>query len=206
MKILFKNINYDWRHLMSVYKDIVKQSDTVVEIGASAVTKTDELSHYCQKVIGIEYFPQRLPKNHHNITYLQGDWQNLTKYIKPKTVNILIASHVIEHIENDTRAINETYKVLKKNGIAIILTPNRKRLAKRFIELFFGKQVFPSGEHQREYIESEIIHLINKSEFKKFLINPVIIGIHNGRFAFFSEQVPLSLKKFSNYWEIILKK
>ena len=59
MKILFKNINYDWRHLISVYKSIVKHSDTVVEIGASAVTKTDELGHYCQKVIGIEYLPNK---------------------------------------------------------------------------------------------------------------------------------------------------
>ena len=37
--------------------------------------------------------------------------------------NIIICYHVLEHIEEDTKAMSELYRVLKPNGICLIQTP-----------------------------------------------------------------------------------
>lgn len=91
-----------------------------------------------------------------------------------------MASHVIEHIPDDLKAINELYAVLRPWGIAIISTPNRKRLVRAVIEVFTGDRKFPYWEHVREYTENDILGLLNRSLFENFKVVPVSFGIHGG--------------------------
>ena len=37
--------------------------------------------------------------------------------------DIILCSHVLEHIENDRKALSEIFRVLKPNGFAIIMVP-----------------------------------------------------------------------------------
>lgn len=202
----FKDSRFDWFHFFSVYQKYVKKTDTVLELGASFVEKTDLFANYCQKLVGIEYQKDRVPKDHKNIRYLQGDWQSLSKTVSPNSIDLLVSNHTIEHVSNDLKAINETYLVLKKDGIALLNTPNRNRLARVFIELFTGKRVFPYWEHQREYTEEDLISLISKSSFTKYKITPVIFGIYNGYIGVFTLKVPSLFRKWANIWEIELYK
>ena len=197
---------YDWTHLMNSYKKYVKKTDTVLEIGASTVERTKELSRYCKKLIGLEYFPDRTPKDFDNVKYIIGDWQNLSKVIKKGSVDLVVSSHVIEHIPNDLEAINETYEVLKPGGVALLNTPNRKRLTRAIIELFTGPRKFPYWEHQREYIKKDLINLINMSKFKKFNIIPILFGINTKYIKIYLKKFPDKLKRYVNYWEIHLFK
>ena len=124
------------------YKKFVNSSSLVLEVGASTTDRTRDLASICRRLIGIEYLPPRLPKSLGNITYKLGDWQHLTEIVKKETIDIVISSHVIEHIPDDKLALNETYKILKPGGIALINTPNRNRLVRKIIEIFTGKRVF----------------------------------------------------------------
>lgn len=191
---------------MATYKKLVKQNYLVLEIGASTIDRTRDLSKLCKKIIGVEYQKKRLPCNHGNIEYTLGDWQKLDKIIKPNTVDLAISSHTLEHIPNDKKAINQLYKVLKPNKYAIITTPNRKRLIRVIIEFFTSERKFPHWEHIREYTELDLEKLIKSTNFKKFTITPVVIGFHFQNIKICFTKVPNILKKYANCWEIILKK
>ena len=198
--------DFDWQHLLIKYKQLVKPNFTVLEIGASNMSRTKDLSLYCKKIIGIEYNKDRLPKESSNIKYLLGDWQQLNKIVKPNSIDLAISSHTIEHIPNDIQALNQLYQVLKPKSVAIITTPNRKRLIRSLVEIFTPEKKFPCWEHVREYIESDLIKLIKKTNFTNYKIIPVVFGFHFWKIRLCSIHVPNMFRKYANSWEIILKK
>lgn len=198
--------DYSWNHLLLTYKNLVKPNYLVLEIGASTLSKTIDLSKYCKKIIGVEYQKKRLLKDIDNIKYFLGDWQKLNKIIKPNSIDLAVSNHTIEHIPDDKKALNQLYEVLKKNKYAIISTPNRKRLTRVLIELITPERKFPYWEHIREYTESDLVKLIKSTKFKNFKITPVVIGFHFGKIRICLTKVPNMLKKYANFWEIVLKK
>ncbi len=208
MKIGFPslNITYDWISICQSYKKYVKKSSIVLEIGASNLEKTKQLSQHCHQLIGVELLPQKTPSNFKNVRYITGDWQNLTNFIKPKSIDIAVSSHVIEHVPDDLKALDELYQVLRPGAAALITTPNRKRLTRRVIEFFSKKRKFPhfKSGHVREYTEEDLIILLKKSLFKQYKIIPVVIGLHAGWLYCYFEKVPRFLKGLANFWEVHL--
>lgn len=199
-------IFYDWEHLLGSYQKYVTKNSIVLEIGASNKERTKDLSRYCKQLIGVDIFPERVFKDFANVGYVIGDWQRLSEFIAPQSVDVVISSHVIEHIPNDLKAINETSAVLKSGGIAILNTPNRKRLTRTVIEIFTGDRKFPHWEHVREYNEDDLLNLLNLSLFKKFQIIPVTFGVHGGPILGYLEEPPKIFRKYANFWEIHLFK
>lgn len=75
----------------------------------------------------------RALKNRKDIQYFPTDYENefladyhfdITKIdSEPEKFDLILCYHILEHIENDVTAINELYRVLKKNGTALIQTP-----------------------------------------------------------------------------------
>lgn len=77
----------------------------------------------------IEYVP--VDKFEDGYDYFEGvvneDLTNLS--FKSNSFDFILCNHVLEHIQDDLRAIQEIYRVLKPDGIAIITVPidmNRK--------------------------------------------------------------------------------
>ncbi len=82
---------------------------------------------------------QRIFKTCSNIDYVSADLDAPNAMLKMDITNILfknevfdviLCSHVLEHVEDDKRAIREMFRVLKKGGWAIIQSPvenNRRR-------------------------------------------------------------------------------
>ena len=204
-----KHEYYDWEHLFESYKAHVNKSSHVLEIGSSNVKRTSDIAKYCHQLIGVELFPERVPnnsENNSNIKYVVGDWQNLSCFIKPESIDVVVSSHVIEHVPDDLKAINELYAVLKPGGVALLNTPNRRRLVRSIIEFFSGERKFPFWEHQREYTEKDLINLLKSSRFDNYKIIPIALGVHGGPIFLYSETVPILLIKFANFWEIHLFK
>jgi SAM-dependent methyltransferase len=192
---------------METYLRHVNKNSLVMEIGASNKDNTEELAKHVFKVIGIEYFPHRVPQNFSNIEYVCGDWQELSKTIPLNSIDCAVSSHTIEHIQKDLKAINELYKVLKPGGVAILNTPNRQRLTRRLIEIFTGPRKFPYWEHVREYSYTDLYTLLMKSKFKNFEITPVLFGIQADlHWKFYNTNVHPKLFNLANYWEILLTK
>jgi len=203
---------YDWRHLLDTYQSIIKPNNTVVEIGSSTTHRTLDLSRYCRNLIGIEKFSERishdLSLSKNNIRIINADWCKLSEVVPLGSIDIVVASHVIEHVKDDIRCLNETFKVLKRGGYLLFNTPNRKRLTRSVIELFTGERKFPYGEHMREYTRLDLEELIASSRFSesKAKIAGLVLGIHGMGIKIFLKKFPTFLDKFSNFWEVLIKK
>ena len=61
---------------------------------------------------------------------IKGDITNLS--FKNNTFDLIICNHVLEHIIDDRTAMNEIYRVLKKDGIGILQVPIDKDLEKTY--------------------------------------------------------------------------
>lgn len=70
--------------------------------------------------------------------------------------DLIIASDVLEHIEDEDSALREVYRVLKKDGVLIILVP-------AFGFLWSGHDVINS--HFRRYTKSELSDCLRKNKF-----------------------------------------
>jgi SAM-dependent methyltransferase len=198
---------YDWEHLLASFCSFVKPNSTVLEIGASVPSRTRQLASRCAAVIGIEFFPDRVPqKTGENIRYVVGDWQKLTNVVGLESIDLAISSHVIEHVPDDLAAIDELYAVLKPGGVALINTPNRKRLVRSIIECFTGERRFPWWEHVREYTEPDLQRLLERSKFSRYEIAPVALGVQGGPVYFYSTWTPVPARRLANFWEVHLFK
>lgn len=199
-------VYYDWKHFVNTYRKYVKKDFLVLEIGASSQEKTKELAKFCKNLIGVEIMPERTPVSFKNVKYITGDWEKLTEFVKKKSIDLAVAAHVIEHVRNDRKALRELYRLLKPGGVAILNTPNRIRLTRRILEVFFGERKFPYGEHLREYSEEDLKRLLSASPFKKYSIEPVVFGIHTKPILFYIQSVPRVFRGMANFWEITLFK
>lgn len=195
----------DWLHLRASFRQHVTSDSTVLEIGASNQARSDELAAMCREYIGVEYFPERLLPSAGNKSFRNGDWQKLTEVVSPNSVDLVIASHVIEHVPDDLLALEETFKVLKPGGIVLINTPNRRRLPRAIIETWTGPRKFPWWEHVREYVEADLVALIEKSPFRDYTIYPIALGLHASVVACLAS-VPNVMRGYANFWEVHLRR
>lgn len=192
--------------MVESFSSFSNSSSRVLEIGASDIERTRQLSELCGELTGLEYMPDRKPKNFGNVNYVLGDCHELSKIFAPASFDVVLANHVIEHLRDDLAAMNEIYQVLKPGGFALLATPNRKRLTRVVIEFFTGKRDFSYKEHAREYAEKDLIELVRHSSFNSYQIIPRFFGVYGGPIRFYSEKVPKKLRKFANFWEIHLFK
>ena len=95
-----------------------------------------------------------LVKSKENFPLLVGDLNEMP--IKTKSVGVIIAMDIFEHLEDDTHGINESYRVLKEDGLLILTVP-----AIRFL---WGIQDRVTG-HKRRYTRKEIVNRLKESNF-----------------------------------------
>ena len=198
--------SYDWIHLMKTYKKYARNKHITLEIGASNEERTLQLARHCKKLIGVEVMPERKPKDYENIEYRLGNWETLSEIVENNSVDVAVACHVLEHIEQDKKALDELYKVMKKGSAAILTTPNRNRPASKTEEFFKGKKKFPWHEHFREYTEEDLVSLIEKTSFNKYKIEPVTIGITGWKLFIYFHPVPEKLRYLCGFWQVVLFK
>lgn len=88
----------------------------------------------------------------HNCDYISGDIEP-SKYKNFNTIfvnatkmsfidnyfDIIYASHILEHIVDDTKAINEMYRVLKPGGKLIVFIPQNCKLEKTYEDFSITK-------------------------------------------------------------------
>lgn len=75
---------------------------------------------------------------------------------KNSEFDLIICNHVLEHIDNDFKAMEEIYRVLKKNGIGILQVPIDESLSitfedKTIIDPKIKSELFGQYDHVRKY-------------------------------------------------------
>ena len=88
--------------------------------------------------------------------------------------DFIICNHVLEHIPEDYKAINELYRVLKTGGCAILQTPYSKKIDKSFEDSSINtdelrKEYYGQEDHIRIY-GKDLFDRIKKAGFKLNII------------------------------------
>lgn len=108
-----------------------------------------------------------------NVSF-QVDIQNM-KDIKNNTYDYFICSHVLEHVKDDQKAMRELRRILKPNGLGILLVPICLDLED--IDEEWGR---PEEENWKRFAQNDHCRIYSKSGFVKRLgingFNVHIIG------------------------------
>ena len=99
----------------------------VIDIGCGDGYGTNLLSKYASEVVGIDMDKATIVHAHEqytkkNITFAVGDAESLPGCI---TFDVVVSFQLIEHIHDTEKYLSQIKKVLKKNGIVVLTTPNR---------------------------------------------------------------------------------
>jgi len=162
----------------------LKNGDSVVDIGCGRGFYVNLLS---QLNLGLEIFGLDLNEKYLKVAResLNGKKVFLKKGnalklpFKSNSFDKVIASEILEHLNDDKKAIAEIYRVLKPGGIALISVPNKNYPflwdpLNCVLERFLGKHI-PSNiwwlagiwaDHVRLYNEKELRDKMKKKGFK----------------------------------------
>lgn len=139
----------------------------ILDIGCADGDFSEPLVKKGYDCYGLELTDEAIKKSaSKGIKVSQGSFLEKFPY-RDNFFDIVFAGEVIEHTTDDISFLNEINRVLKKNGILILTTPNLLSLGNRFL-MFFGRLPrFAYAEfHYRIYTANLIKSKIIKAGFK----------------------------------------
>ena len=104
-----------------------------------------------------------------------------------ESFNTVICYHVLEHVDNDRKALKELYRVLKPDGTAYIQVPigRKKTTTRKYYSEYDRQKYFGQADHVRAYGEDFYTRL-EKVGFKVQLIkntyNSDLYGLNEGEY------------------------
>lgn len=165
------------------------------DLGCGSGHRTSLFNENGRTVVGLDYNDFRLPQ-YKNFIFKKEDIFNNS--LKPDSFDIILNFDVIEHLVNPEKLLKEIHKILKKDGICVLSTPNKYRFFGALL-IFFGLRKFPyclnpknidskdnpDYWHQKEYMASELKSLVEKNNFQVVKVFKVFYGITSS-FGFLS--------------------
>jgi SAM-dependent methyltransferase len=161
--------------LKSILSSIsVQKNSLTLDIGCGAGSNLRALMSTGLDVIGLDrsIYALSLIRSKEKFPLLVGDLNDLP--IKAKSVGLIIAMDILEHLDDDSNGIIESYRVLSKGGIMFITVPA--------FNFLWGIQDIVTG-HKRRYSRKEIknklkvagFDVLKSSYFNFFLFFPIFI-------------------------------
>ncbi|MBU2614562.1 MAG: class I SAM-dependent methyltransferase [Elusimicrobia bacterium] len=114
--------------------------------------------------------------------------------LKEKNIDSIVCVNVLEHIEDDTKALENMYKILQPGGKLLVFVPA--------LPLLYGS-LDKNLDHFRRYSKKE---LVDKLEKQKFTIEKVKYNNFVGVFGWFINSRILGRKEFPILQPIIFDK
>jgi SAM-dependent methyltransferase len=127
-----------------------------LDIGCGAGSNLGTLRSAGLNVIGLDHstYALTLVRNKWKFPLLTGDLNRLP--FKTKSVGLIIAMDILEHLDDDAKGIQESYRVLRNGGMLLLTVPAFKAL--------WGTQDVVTG-HKRRYSKKEIMERLRKENF-----------------------------------------
>lgn len=150
-----------------IIKELYKITDNSTKIIGLDITKDSII--YIKKELGLD-----------NLLLSNNDYIPL----KDNSIDIVIYSEVIEHLNDPKKSLSEIYRVLKKSGKLILSTPNGL-----YVRLFHHRK-FVCLDHINEFTFFEIKKMLEDKNFK-------IIYCESASLPFFGRRKKL-IKIFRN--------
>ena len=154
---------------------LVPRNSYTLDIGCGTGSNLGELVSAGLDAIGLDrsIYALTLVRKKGGYPLLAGDLNNLP--FKTKSVGLIIAMDIFEHLEEDKEGISECYRTLSEGGILIVTVP--------VFNFLWGIQDVVTG-HKRRYSRKEIINklmeggfnILKSSYFNFFLFFPVLLA------------------------------
>jgi SAM-dependent methyltransferase len=164
------------RLLKSILSSInLPKKGIILDIGCGAGSNLSTLESTGLNVVGLDqsFYALSLVRKMSKLPLVTGDLNHLP--IHSDSVGLIIASDILEHLEDDLIGINAFYRVLREGSILIVTVP-----AFRFL---WGIQDIVTG-HKRRYSKKEILRklsqggfqILRSSHFNFFLFFPILLA------------------------------
>lgn len=101
--------------------------------------------------------------------------------IKDGSFDFIVCSHVLEHVQSDTKAIAELYRVLDKKGLGIVIVP--LDLSQEYTDEEWG---LSEEENWRRFGQGDHVRCYNKNDYIARLKN-CGFGVHQITKAYFGD-------------------
>ena len=88
--------------------------------------------------------------------------------------DVLLMSDVLEHLENEKKALEEGYRVLRQEGVLLLVLPNKETTWKKK-QSSLGICSFSDRDHKREYRESDLQELLERHRFELVDLQRVVL-------------------------------
>lgn len=177
-KRIITDNNFTYRELIKAIKPYLNHVETILDIGSGVGTIDFYLALKGKKVTGIEISENavevakanaKLFDVDKNIKFIAAAFPNKVPH---KQFDLVLFSEVIEHLEDDKKALKDIRKILKPDGILVITTPSiHAPLYKMGLLNKFDKEV----GHLRRYSNKGLESLVKANGF-----TIVSIGMHEG--------------------------
>lgn len=118
---------------------------------------------------------------------------------KDEEFDIVVANHVLEHIPDDYKAMREFYRVLKKNGVAVLQVPYSLTIPVTLEQPGINdpqlqQKLFGQKDHVRIYQLEDYINRLEKTGFKVEIMTPDKLSL-NKSYIFQQGESFLSISK-----------
>lgn len=105
--------------ILKTFTDISKCH--ILDIGTGSGYIAYEISKNCKSLVSVDVTDERLEKKGYEFIKISDEHLPLEENI----FDIVISNQVIEHVQNQNLHISEIYRVLKKEGLLYLSTPNK---------------------------------------------------------------------------------
>lgn len=173
------------RNVLSQISYRYRDKKDFLDVGCGDGTRTVLFDEFERKVCGVDYKNWLNEDVKDRIKFKECDFMRTTLPYEKESFDLLLSFDVIEHLDNPVVLLKELYRLLKKDGVLIMATPNRNRLFGFFLQLA-GLRKFPYGVkkqndpyavHIVEYLASELEKLLNLEDFTVNKCHKVFYGI-----------------------------
>src|SRR3989344_9047987 len=109
-----------------IFNWIPNNIDNILEVGCASGDYTFYYSQKCKNIIGIDPSEDLIKKaklDYPKIDFRVGSAEDLP--FGDKLFDVVILGDVLEHVNNETKSLNEIHRVLKPKGILILTAPNK---------------------------------------------------------------------------------
>lgn len=157
---------------LKAYKYAVKfcKGKKVLEVGFGEGYGAYHLSKVAKKVVALDYNEEavRYARNKYKSAHLVFKKHDFLHSLpKEKEFDVIVSFQVIEHFEDVESYLSKISKLLKKNGVFLVSTPNKQQVSYGF-----------NPYHYHDFSETDLKLLLGKY-FKKILM----LGVFGSRSA-----------------------
>ena len=185
---------------------ILDKNDTVLELGYGDGVVTRYLYNYGANITileGSSILVRKAKNNHPNLDCIHTLFEN---YNPKKKYNVILALHILEHVDNPISLLKHLSSLLTKDGKIIIAVPNSESIHRQIaliMKLHSSLDVLSSRDllvgHKRVYSHKLLLEHISKADYKEIEFKGFFLKvIPNSMMLNFNKELILALNEISS--------